>query len=68
MSDISPGAGATLRLRDCSTDRCRSICTDELWLTHQVLVDRDIPDGIFNVTVYDGTLECGQAWLDAATR
>jgi hypothetical protein len=63
VTAIAPASGATLTLRDCSANGWQSICTEELRLAFDVVMDRSMPDATVTVGFHDGPLRCGESWL-----
>ena len=60
LNDVTPGSGATLRMRDCGPS---GLCNDQLKTTFEVLVRSDIPDAVLMVSLSQGASPCAWTWL-----
>ena len=60
VNDVTPGSGATLRMRDCGPS---GLCNDQLKTTFEVLVRSDIPDALLMVSLSRGGSPCAWTWL-----
>lgn len=60
LNDVTPGSGATLRMRDCGPV---GLCNDQLKTTFEVLVRSDIPDAQLVVSLSQSGVPCAWRWL-----
>lgn len=65
IRSITPATGATLRVRECENGGIGffvSTCADQLRMTFDALIDRDIPNAVLTASFYDRQLRCGSAY------
>ena len=62
ITGVTRQPGTSLNFGDCSTPGWEAVCTHDLAVSFDVVLDEDIPDGIVTIGFHDGAAECGVAF------
>jgi hypothetical protein len=67
LTSSAPAAGATIAIRDCNPTGFQGLCTEQLQVVFDVVLDHDVVDATLSVGLTDGVTGCAFGRSSPAT-